>query len=166
MIRIFDVEDGKVKINDNCILIPELKIIVDTYKDPISALGYVYYMTAPDSPYTNVPEQDKQQMVSEDIGGEFGFEDEVILKALEKLKTLYETPTGRYYEAIRRSLDITSEQLANITQLTYGKDGNADIVDRMQMNAGKKIEQFKKLEKIRDEELKTALRGKAVGGMY
>lgn len=166
MIRILELEDGKVKINENCELIPELKAIKYAYKDPIPALAYVIYMTSPDSPYTNVPDQDKQTMISEDIGGDFGFEDDVIIAGLDKLRTLFETPTSRYYDAIRKSLDMTSQQLSTVVAITYGKDGNAEMIDKMQMNAGKKIEQFKKLEKIRDEELKTALRGKAQSGMY
>lgn len=167
MIRIFDVVNGKVVINENCDLIPELKAVKGAYKDPIPALSYVYNMTAPDSPYSNAPAEDKQAMISEDIGGDFGFEDEVILNAIAKLEKLFETPTVRYYNAIRKSLDMTSAQLSAITTLTFGvKDGNADMIYKMQSNAGKLIEQFKKLEKIRDEELKTALRGKAQSGMY
>lgn len=167
MIRIFDVEDGKVKTNENCLLIPELNAIVKGYKDPIPALAYVYFITAPDSPYANVPEEDRQKMISEDIGGDFGFEDALILAAVGKMEKLFETPTVRYYNAIRKSLDMTSAQLSSITELTFGvKDGNAEMIYKMQANAGKLIESFKKLEKVKDEELKTALRGKAQSGMY
>lgn len=167
MIKVFDIEDGKVKINENCLLIPELKALVESYTNPIPALGYVHFMTAPDSPYANIPEEDRQQMISEDIGGDFGFEDDVVIAALEKMHKLFETPTMRYYNAIRKSLDMTSAQLSTINALTFGtKDGNAEMIYKMQSNAGKLIEQFKKLEKIKDEELKTALRGKAQSGMY
>lgn len=165
-IRIFEVVDGKLIINDQCLRIPELKAVVEKYKDPTAALSYVDHMTAPDSAYMNLSEEEKQEVISEDVGGDFGLEDEEILKAIDKLNKLYETPTMRYYEAIRKSLDITSAQLSAVTQLTYGKDGNAEIIDKMQMNAGKKIEAFKKLEKIKDDEIKVALRGKAQSGMY
>lgn len=30
-IKIFDINEGKITINENCLLIPELKEIVDTY---------------------------------------------------------------------------------------------------------------------------------------
>lgn len=167
MIRIFDVIEDKVRINENCVLIPELKKIMDAYTDPVAALTYVYFMTAPDSPYANVSEEERQQVVSEDVQGEFGLEDECIIEAIEKVGKLYETPTMRYYNAIRKSLDMTSSQLAGISALTFGtKDGNAEMIYKMQSNAGKLIEQFKKLEKIKDEELKTVLRGKAQSGMY
>jgi hypothetical protein len=106
-------------------------------------------------------------LISEDVGGDFGFEDEVVLKAIEKMDKLFETPTMRYYKAIKKSVDMTSAQLSGITALTFGvKDGNADMIYKMQLNAGKMIEAFKKLEKIKDEELKTVLRGKAQSGMY
>lgn len=167
MIDIFDVEDGVVRVNANCLLIPELKKVVDYYQDPIPALAYVYYMTAPNSPYANLPEPDKQASVSEDMGGTFGLEDDLILMAMDKMKRLFETPTSRYYDAIKRSLDMTSEEINKITVLSFDRNtGNAEMLDKMQLNAGKKIEAFKKLEKIRDEEIKTALRGKAQSGMY
>lgn len=166
-IRIFEVVNGKLIINDQCLRIPELKAIVDRYKDPIPALSYVDNMTAPDSPYSNLPEDERQQTAQEDAGGDFGLEDDEITEAIKKLDSLYYTPTKRYFEAIKRSLDMTCAQLDSITQLDFNsKDGNAEMVDKMQMNAGKKIEAFKKLEKIKDEEVKVALRGKAQSGMY
>lgn len=167
MVSIFDVEDGVVRVNANCLLIPELKKIVEYYEDAVPALAYVYYMTAPDSPYANMPEHEKQGMISDDMQGTFGLEDDVLLLAIEKLTKMFETPTGRYYNAIRRSLDMTSEELNKVVSLSFDRNtGNAEMLDKMQMNAGKKIEAFKKLEKIRDEEIKTALRGKAQSGMY
>jgi hypothetical protein len=167
MIEVFDVEDGIVRVNANCLLIPELKKVIEYYQDPIPALAYVYYMTAPDSPYANMPEHEKQEMISDDMGGTFKLEDEVLLMAIDKMNRLFETPTARYYNAIKRSLDMTSEELNKVTTLSFDRNtGNAEMLDRMQLNAGKKIEAFKKLEKIRDEEIKTALRGKAQSGMY
>lgn len=166
-IRIFEAVDGKLLINDVCLRIPELKAIVDRYKDPMPALSYIDFMTAPDSPFNNIPEEDKQQTISDDVGGDFGLEDVEITEAITKLTKLYETPTMRYYNAIKKSLDMTSAQLESVGAINFNtKDGNAEMIDKMQMNAGKKIEAFKKLEKIKDEEIKVALRGKAQSGMY
>jgi len=165
-IRIFEAVDGKLVITDQCLRIPQLKAVYDSQKDPIPAFNYIDWMTAPDSPYSRLPEEEKLQMISEDAGGDFEVDDELITAAIDKLNALYVTPTKRYYEAVKKSLDITSEQLSNITQITYGKDGNAEMIDKMQMNAGKKIEAFKKLEKITEEEIKVVLRGKAQSGMY
>lgn len=166
MIRIFDVEDGVVKINENCLLIPELKSIVTAYPEGyIPALSYVYFMSAPESPYGNLPEEEKQQVISDDVKGNFGLEDEIITVALDKLKKLYETPTMRYYEAVKKSMDNLSVFL-NTEKVKSGKDGNIEAIDRIQSNAGKKIKAFKELEKAVDDEIKVAMRGKAQSGMY
>lgn len=122
-------------------------------------------MTSPDSPYGNIPEEDKQDVIAEDVQGSFGFEDEVITKALDKMKKLFETPTMRYYEAVKKSMENMSLFL-NTEKIKGGKDGNAEVIDRIQSNVGKKMESFKKLEKIVDEEVKVAMRGKAQSGMY
>lgn len=164
--RIFDIEEGRIKINENCLLIPELKAIIDEYEDSIPALSFVYFMTDPSSPYNNLPDEEKKESISFDVKGDFGLDDEVIEAAIVKCAKLYETPTMRYYNAIKQTLDMVSDQLSNTTTITYGKDGNAEIIDRMQTNAGKKIEAFKKLEKIKDEEVRTLLRGRAELGMY
>lgn len=165
MIRILDIVDGKVRINENCLLIPQLKAVVDAYIDHIPALTYVAYMTAPDSPYANLPEDEKQQLISEDTPGEFGLEDDVIIAALNKMIKLNNTPTMRFYVAVKKSMDNMSTYLETAV-ITGGKDGNLEAIHRIQSNAGKTIEAFKKLERIKDEEIKTALRGKAQSGMY
>lgn len=167
MIRIFDLLDNnKLAINENCLLIPELKALMDKYpEDSIPVLSYVYFMTVPDSPYSNLEEGEKETMISEDVGGTFTLDDELILKAVEKLDKLYETPTMRYYKAIVKSMDNMSTYIATAV-LTSGKDGNLDDVRQIQANAGKTIQSLKQLEKAKDEELKVALRGKAKMGMY
>lgn len=166
MIRIFDIEDGVLKINENCVLIPELKKIMDEYKeDAIPALSYVYFMTSPDSPYGNIPEEEKQQTISDDVKGSFGFEDEEILNAIDKLTKLYETPTMRYFKAVKISMENMSVFLQT-SKVNGGKDGNADTIHKIQSNVGKQMESFKKLEKIVNEEVKVAMRGKAQTGMY
>lgn len=163
--RIFDIEDGAIKINENCYLIPELNALMTKYDNPVPALAYVYYMVAPDSPYANYEEAERQEVISGDVGGDFGFEDEEIEAAMEKVKKMMYTPTQRVVDAARRNLDEISRFLMQETA-TAGRDGSLDSMIRLQNGLPKIVEGLKKLEKIRDEELRTKLRGSAQTGMY
>lgn len=166
--KIFEVEEGKIKINENCLLIPELKAIVDEYEDPIPALAYVYFLTDPESPYHNLSEEEKKTSISDDVGGDFGFEDEAIENAITKLKKLYETPVQEYYEGQKNAMHMMGRFLKNLseTSIEYGKDGNLSEIFRMQQNAGKVMESFLKLDKLWKEQVQQKLRGNSELGEY
>ena len=165
MIRIFDTEAGELKVNENCFLIPELHAIMKGYEDFMPALKYVYLITAPDSPYNNLPLEEKLQVVSDDTGGEFSLDDELIEKAITKLRSLYETPAMRFRNALQVNLDRLSKHVAT-SAISDGKDGNMSEFYRMQQSAGKMLESFKAADKIVEDEMKVNLRGKAKIGRY
>ena len=56
--EIFDILNGQVIINHNCLSIPELKAVHDRYKDPIPAFNFLHYMYSQKGPYCNTPEDD------------------------------------------------------------------------------------------------------------
>lgn len=159
--EIFDIANGKVVINSNVLLIPELKAVKEAYGDPIPALSFLYYRFDPRGPYNNVPEEDKDDVILSDFPGEYTLEDEVILKAIEKLQYLHTTPTYRYY------LDnkILLEKLGKFgrdTPISAGRDGNVNAMLSQIKNVGKTMSEFKQLEKIAKEELdehKSRIRG-------
>lgn len=166
MVHIFDIEGGELKINENCYMIPELTDIINEYSDdPIPALKYVYLLTSPNSPYNNLPEKEKLEAISDDVGGDFGLEDEVIEKAIKKLKHLFETPAMRFKNAHQIMMDKMSKYLSS-AQIEAGRDGNLAEIHRMQSTASKTLDAFKALEKVVEEELKAKLRGKAKQGRY
>lgn len=166
--KILDIVDGKVVINVNCLMIPELKAVHDKYDDNIAALGYCHFMTHPESPYHNLPDGKKQEMISDDMGGDFGLEDEEIENAITKLKELYYTAIEDYYEGQKNSMFVIGKVLKNLTEesVTYGRDGNLGEIFRMQKEAGKVMESFLKLEKLWKEQSQQKLRGNAEQGEY
>lgn len=166
--NIFEVEDGKIKINPNVLLIPQLKAVHDAYEDPTPALAYVHYMTHPFSPYGSLLEREKQQMISDAVGGSFGFEDAEIEVAIAYCRELYRTPVQEYYEGQMNSMIVIGRVLKNLTEegVTSGRDGNLDSIVRMQKEAGRTMESFMKLEKLWEEQASQKLRGNAELGMY
>lgn len=123
MVKIFDINEGIVAINVNCLLIPELKAIYDHYEDPIPVLGYVHFMTDPRSPYGNLPDEEKEARILEDYDSDYTPDDEPVYKAVEKMKKLYETPSMRGRRRALNAFDNLSLYIEKAS-ITEGKDSN------------------------------------------
>lgn len=149
---IFDIEKNKVIINANCLLIPELKAVYEKYKNPIPAFSYLYYRYSPKSAYINVPEEEKDDIIMEDFPGEYTLEDDVMINASKKLKTLYITPTYQYYLDNKMLLEKLGK-FARDANITTGRDGNIGAFISQVRNVGKTISEFKILEKVVLQEL-------------
>lgn len=159
---LFDIEDGKVVPSKEVYLIPEFKKLLDTYEDGMAALWYIYAMTSPESPYQDVPEDEKQQIVSTDSGGDFGFEDEEIEAALKKAEFLYTTPTRRFFLDAKIGLEKMGKYLRT-SQIESGRDGNDTTYLSMLKSLGTITKSFKELEKEYTEEVSSIRGGYEMG---
>lgn len=159
--NIFDVSEGKVVVNPECLLIPELKAVVEAYSDPIPALAFLKFKYDIKGPYCNVPEEDKEEILLADFPGEYTLEDDAMVKAMDKLDMLTTSSSVRYY------LDnkILMEKLgkfARTAPITTGRDGNLTALANQLKFCGKAINEFKQLERVVQQELdefKSKVRG-------
>jgi hypothetical protein len=78
----FDIVQGNVVINHNCLSIPELKAIHDEYEDPIPAFNYLHFLFDIDSPYINMPDMEKEETLLIDFPGDYTLEDPVMIAAI------------------------------------------------------------------------------------
>ena len=158
--KIFDIDNGKVVINPECLLIPELKAVVDNYTDPLPALSFLYFLHHPEGPYSNIPEDEKEDIIFQDFPGDYSLEEEVMHKASEKLASLYMTPTFRYYLDQKVLLEKL-RKFARSTAITGGKDGNLNSFLAQLRSTSKTINEFKLLENMVNKELhsETKIRG-------
>jgi hypothetical protein len=153
-IKIFDIQEGIITINENCLLIPELKTIYDTYTNPIPALCFVHYMTDPLGPYANTPEQKREEILLEDYAGDYTTDDEPIYKAVEKLQSLYETPTMQLMKDARKGLETLGNYLSKASIRDEDKGGNLTTFANSLKSIGKISQEFRTLEKEVQEELR------------
>jgi len=149
---IFDIENEKVVINTNCLLIPELKAVYDFYKDPIPAFSFLHYKFSPKGPYCNTPEEDKDEVLMQDFPGEYTLEDDVMIEAMTKINSLLVTPTYQYYLDNKFLLEKLGT-FARTTSITAGRDGNLTALNAQIKSVGKTINEFKQLEKVVLQEL-------------
>ena len=144
--HIFDIENGKIVVNVNCLLIPELKAVCDAYKNPIPALSFLHYMFDKKGPYCNVPEEDKEEILLQDFPGEYTLEDDVMLNSLSRLYDLHMTPSYRYYLDNKSLLEKIGRHIRDAS-ITDGSEGNFKELSNNLKFVGNTITQFKTLEK-------------------
>lgn len=162
IIKFFDIVNGTVVLNHNCLSIPELKAITEAYKDPIPAFNFLHFYYDPESPYANLPEADREEVVLKDYPGEHTLEDEVMINAMKKLSEMYITPTYRYYQDSKILLEKLGK-FARTTDITTGRDGNLSALTMQVKSVGKTIQEFKQLEKVVMQELSEG-QGRVRGG--
>jgi hypothetical protein len=156
--EIFEINNDEVVITTNCLLIPEFKKVVEAYKkNPIAPLSYINFMTNPKSPYSNLPENEKLEVVARDVGGDFTLDDPIILDAIEKAESLFMSPTRRFYFDAKIGLEKMGTYLRDGSIVT-GRDGNDTTYLSMLKSVGKITAEFKILEKEYFEEV-SHLRG-------
>lgn len=91
--KILEYEDKRVKVTAQAYAIPEIKAILDKYDlNAEPYLHYIHGMTAPDSPYINIPEEDRSEGIIYDIQhtyGDFQYEDPIVRDAIDRMKSMY-----------------------------------------------------------------------------
>ncbi len=148
----FDIENGTVIINHNCLSVPELKAIHDEYEDPIPAFNFLHHKYAPKGPYCNVEEDVKEEVLLNDFPGDYTLEDPVMIAAIAKLDLLMITPTYRYFMDNKILLEKMGS-FARTASITTGRDGNLSALAMQLKSVGKTIQEFKQLEKVVMQEL-------------
>jgi hypothetical protein len=162
LVKIFDVQNGKVIPSEHCYSIKTLKKIIDKYPDTyMSIYLYIFYMTCPDpdmNPFFNIPEHEKEDLIIEEINLEESIEDNEIINAINLCKEMYQTPTFRAYKGIKSMLERLARYMET-TQIEHGRDGNLTAL----VNTAAKFDQIRQSFKgayndMKDEQ-KSSVRG-------
>ncbi|HEY4062351.1 MAG TPA: hypothetical protein VGM30_10645 [Puia sp.] len=162
MVRLFDILNGQVIPSEHCYTLKSLKDIMENHQeDYLTIYLYLFYMTCPNpdlNPFFDVPENDKEELITQEIGASFSLDDEYILNGKNLCEKLYQTPTYRAYVGIKSMLDKLARYMEN-TPIEHGRDGNLTGL----INAAAKFEQirqsYKGAFKELEEEQKSTVRG-------
>lgn len=168
IVKLFDIQNGKVIPTEHCYTLKALKMVMDNYPDNyIKIYQYLFYMTCPNpdlNPFFYTPDLDKESLILEQIDAEFSTEDQDVFIALQFCQRMYETPTSRAYKGIASMLDRLGRYMET-TPITHGRDGNITAL----VNAAKNYEairaSFKGAYKDLQEEQSSRVRG-GIGMAY
>ncbi len=142
IVRLFDVQNGKVIPTEHCYTLEFLKDLMEEYPDTyMSVYQYLFYMSCPNpdlNPFFNLPEHEKEDIIIEQVGLEESTEDSKIRYSLDMCRKLYETPTYRAYVGIKSMLDRLARYMET-TAIEHGRDGNINSM----VNAAAKFEQIR-----------------------
>ena len=142
LIKLFDIQNGKVIPTEHCYTLNFLKDLMEEYPDTyMSIYQYLFYMSCPNpdlNPFFNLPEHEKEDIIIEQVGLEESTEDSKIRYSLDMCRKLYETPTYRAYVGIKSMLDRLARYMET-TQIEHGRDGNINSL----VNAAAKFEQIR-----------------------
>lgn len=162
MIRLFDIQNGKVIPTEHCYTLYFLKNIMDEYpEDHLQIYMYLFYMCCPNpdlNPFFHIRESEKEELIFQEIGAEFSTEDEMIQHALEVTRKLYETETSRAYDGIKTALDNMAIYMKQ-TAITDGRDGNISQIARVAKDFDAIRQSFKGTYKDLQEEQASTVRG-------
>jgi hypothetical protein len=160
--KLFDIQNEKVIATEHCYAIKFLKDIMDEYPDTyMTVYTYLFYMSCPDpdaNPFFNLPEHEKEDIITEESGLEESPEDPKIRYALDMCIKMYETPTLRAYMGIKKALDNMAIYMAN-TQITDGRDGNISQIMAVAKDFDAIRQSFKGAYKDLKDEQSTTVRG-------
>ena len=162
MVRLFDIQNGKVVPSEHCYTLSSLKRIMDEYgEEAVKVYAYLFYMTCPSpdlNPFFDMPEQDKEELILVEVDGDFSGEDESIVVALKVCQKMYETPTYRAYNGIKIALDNMATFMAT-EKPTSGRDGSATALLRIAERFDAVRHSFKGVYRDLQEEQQSSVRG-------
>ena len=168
IVKLFDIQNGKVIPTEHCYTLKALKDIMDIYPDNyLKIYQYLFYMTCPNpdlNPFFYSPDIDKEELVLQQIEADFSVEDDDIHVALQFCERMYQTPTSRAYKGISSMLDRLARYMET-TPITHGRDGNINSLVAAAKNFEQIRSSFKGAYKDLQEEQSSRVRG-GIGMAY
>lgn len=166
--NLFYLEDNKIKITPETLLISQFKIIWDkdkskTKEDAIRELSYVYFMADYKSIYLAYPESTRKKQITQDIiKDETWKPDDAIKAAIIKYEELQKTPSLRMLIGARKAQEAITKYYEEIS--TDSTKVNSKSVQAIAMSLekmGKIAESIDKLEDKLKREVQSEGRSKA-----
>lgn len=126
MNKIVTIKDGKVVADINVLTIPELKVLYEKFEGEDRDLLFqgLYHLFDIDSPYQNLPEDEREDIVWGDFKGKFKPKfDKDIIAAKDKLHKLSWNSAKDLLEGLKINVKNISMFLKTV-EVNAGKDGN------------------------------------------
>ena len=163
MIRLFDVQNGKVIPSEHCYTLKSLNdIIVEHPLEYMKIFAYIFYMTCPNpdlNPFFDVPETDKEELILAEVDADFSTDDELISNAIKFCEKLYQTPTYRAYMGMKSMVERLAKYMET-TEIEHGRDGNITAL----INAAAKFDQIRQSFKATYRDLQDEQQSQVRGG--
>jgi len=147
-LEILTIDKDSFKPTVTALSVPELLNLWRNVEEPEIYFLNLYHLTSPSSPYFDLEETEKEQLINNEYPVDNN--NPYYVLALDKLTTLTSTPAKRAFLAAKKAYDqlnkamiIQSEQ-----EVTFGQDGTyRDIADYLNKSKGLMVA-FNEVEKL------------------
>ncbi len=162
MKKIFDIVEKKVLVNENILLIPAFKRIVEEYDDRfLDVFTFIYYYCDYKSPFSDYSTDQKEEKLMElfNPDGIFTLDDQVIIEAVDQYNSLQKTASMELLEGAKIAMHKMAEYLRNVS-IIDGRDGNIAQISGILKQMGSTVSSFEELqEQVEKEMEKSTVRG-------
>ena len=141
LIKVIEVYDKKVIINDAILNVPEFKALYE--KSGVEPFQFLWALFDPESPYMNYTEDEREDKVAIDFP--INQNDPLFLKAYRKCQDMYTSPIRRLLRGAKASIESLALYLET-TSIEHGKDGNLSQVIMAQKSLPQIIKSFQATE--------------------
>jgi hypothetical protein len=160
--KVFDIVEQRVIINENILLIPTFKKLLTKYKgDALDVFSFIYYFLDYKSPFFDYNPDAKEETLMKmfNTKGVFTLEDPEIIEAMTLYKQMNITPMIALLDGVNTAVHKMTKYLKN-TEITDGKDGNLAQIKSTIKDLGQTIASYDQLKDAVEKEIeKSTIRG-------
>lgn len=154
--KIFELQGGKIIPKEDCYIIAPLKRIIDDYPEEYTKifafLHYMKSMNKKDSPYADVPMEQREERILYDLQLRIDTSETPIQMALECVEEMYYTTFYGLYRGLKSMLDKIGAQLLTENIDFSAKEGNSANILRLMKDYEPLRKSFKQAYQDFDEE--------------
>lgn len=155
-VKVFHIQGGVFTLTEYAVTINTFKSIQDEYGENSPKIwAFLHYMKSLDkmtNPFFNIPEIEKEEVVTREICPEIDTDAPSIKEALDLVERIYTTATYTIYKGFKMMMEKLGKYLQD-NELVAGKDGNFDQILRAAKNYPDLNRSFKEAYKEYEEEL-------------
>lgn len=165
--RILEYEEGQVKITPEAYTISEIYNIIMKYGDPECEpyLRYVYMLSYPDTPYKNLPVDEREENALFDVKetvGDFDENEPLLQPAITRLKNLWTSRQTKAADELEEELERWTNYLRNTPTGGEEMKNRFNVTDKFE----KLAQSAANLRKIADDEIAAKMKGSNELGEY
>lgn len=161
MNKLITIDKNEVVIDEIILSIKEFKELWEKTHSSLP-FRYIWSMLDPESPYMNIPDDEREEEVTKDLESFDKHSVEFVL-AYKRAERLYDSPIRRLMQGARTNINNMANYLNNVT-VEHGRDGNLNTLINFHKNLLPLIRNFSAVE-TEYRQIVSKARGNAAGGL-